>query len=678
MAGNNEIYLYGSVGASWWGDDYFTANTVRAALEGRDGELTVRINSGGGSAIEGQAIYTLLKDYPEKVTIVVDGVAASAASLIAMAGDEIVMRLGSWMLIHDPAQPWTEGRGTEDDHLREAEVLGVIGNAYAEIYAARSGLSRDEAREIMRVETVLNGQLAVEKGFADRTETTEAAPEAAFDYRIYAHAPQHLRDQAEKLGPVPNRKAVMAMFAGRPRVNPKKEPLMADKEQKPVEASTVVTPSAAQAVVSTEAAVAAERDRVKRISTAARIAGVGADVVTALIDEGVTVEVALDRISAAWQANGDVDKPMHGVPTARTSILRDERDTQRVGMSTAILAQIARQKGDVDGRAQPYMALSLVELAALCIGSRESLRTPADRQRVLEMAFHTTSDFPAVLENALNKRLMAQYDMQEPTYRRISAQMDFTDFRPHPVSQIGGFPLLKEVNESGEIKFGTIGDKKETVVLKSYAAGLRVSRQAMINDDLGAIDRAVRETAMAVAATEEQVFYAMAFGGSNADGPTLTETTRQVFNTTDGTKAGSNAAITVPSLSLGRAALRKRKRLDGSDLDAVASVLLVGPDKETEAQQIVAPIQAQQAGNVNPFSGLLSVVTTAKITGNAWYLLADPDRVPVFMHGFLSGDAGPRVRMEEPFGMQGAAWTVERDFGCGAVDWRGGYKNAGA
>ena len=170
----------------------------------------------------------------------------------------------------------------------------------------------------------------------------------------------------------------------------------------------------------------------------------------------------------------------------------------------------------------------------------------------------------------------------------------------------------------------------------------------------------------------------MAFGGANADGPTLTETTRQVFNTTDGTKAGTAAAITINSLSLGRSAIRKRKRLDGTDLDAIARILLVGPDKETEAQQIVAPIQAQQASNVNIFSGTLSIVTTAKITGNAWYLLADPNALPVFMYGFLSGDAGPRVRMDEPFGRQGSAWTIERDFGCGAIDWRGGYKNAGA
>ena len=267
--------------------------------------------------------------------------------------------------------------------------------------------------------------------------------------------------------------------------------------------------------------------------------------------------------------------------------------------------------------------------------------------------------------------------MQAPTYRSIATQMDFTDFRPHPVAQLADFPLLREINENGEINFGTLPEKRENVVLRSYAAGLRISRQAMINDDLGAIDRAVRNTAMAVAATEDQVFFAMLLSNSGA-GPTLVETGRAVFNATDGTLAGSAATIDIASLSIARAALRKRRRLDGTDLEAVGRVLLVGPDRETVAQQIVAPIQAQQAGNVNPFSGTLTIVTTAKITNNAWYLFADPNILPTFMYGFLSGDAGPRVRMDEPFGMQGMSYTVERDFGCGAVDFRGGFRNAGA
>lgn len=697
MTTKNEILIYGSIGWSWWEEDYVTSKEVRDALAGMTGDVTVRINSGGGIAAEGQAIYTALKDYPGKVTVVVDSVAASAASLIAMAGDEITFRLGAWMLIHDPATPWTMGRGTEDDHRKEAELLGVIANAYADIYAAAAGMSRDEAREIMKDETYLDGQMAVDMGFATSVDTgSDAVPAATFDYRIYAHAPRELREASKSLGRVPEREAVMAMIAGTPRTL-KGEPTMTGKQgaaspvvaANPAAAVTPVTPQAAvqqeppvQAAAQPEASaqptaavLAAERERTRRIHEMATMADMGDGFVQTHITAGTSAEAVLDLVLAKRKETADVDMPMTGRPTAR--ILRDERDTLRTGMTAALTAQMAR-KDPADERARPYMASSLVQMAAAAIDHRGPMRTAQDRLDVIQMAMHSTSDFPIILENALNKRLDDSYQLATPTFRRIAMQMDFADFRPHPVARLSDFPMLQPVGETGEIKFGTLPEKKESVAVAAYGAGLTLSRQLLINDDLGAIDRMIANAGLTVAAFEDATFWAVALGGASANGPTMLETTRQMFNATDGTLAGTAAAITVASLSAGRAALRKRKRLDNTDLEVTAAILLVGPDKETEAQQIVAPIQAQQAGNVNPFSGTLSVVTTAKITGNAWYLFADPAMLANFAYGYLQGAAGPRMRMEEPFGRQGVSFTVEEDFGCGAVDWRGGYKNAGA
>jgi hypothetical protein len=103
----------------------------------------------------------------------------------------------------------------------------------------------------------------------------------------------------------------------------------------------------------------------------------------------------------------------------------------------------------------------------------------------------------------------------------------------------------------------------------------------------------------------------------------------------------------------------------------------VGPDKETEAEQLVASITANDTVKVNPLSGKLTPVVTPEVTGNQWYLLAE-GRGSCFVHGFLEGAAAPRVRTEEPFGTQGMAMTIEHDFGLGAVDFRGGWKNPGA
>lgn len=674
----NEIVLYGSVGESFWGEEHFTARQVRDQIKGMSGDLTVRINSGGGIATDGQAIYTALRDHPGEVTIIVDGVAASAASLIAMAGDRIVMRRGSWMLVHDPAVLIGHGRGTADDHRELAGFLDKVGDAYAEVYAYKTGKDKDEARAIMRAETVFVGAEAVEAGFAtEYEEDKDAAASADFDYRLYAHAPQMLRDASERLGTLSSQKALAAIIAGSPRTQT--EANMAHSKTAASEAPIADAPTL-NAEVQPEASKGQTKPvmsaaNVNRLYAVAERAAVPNSVVAKIVDEVSDFDAALDRLTAAWAKMGDADIAMPGAPTAR--ILRDERDTMRAGMAEAITAQIDR-RAPADDRARAFMGASLVEMAAQASGYTGALRTVADREHVLRMATHSTSDFPAIFENALNKSLENRYRAATPVYRSLADRRSFNDFRPHSFVTAGDAPGLDEIGEGGEIKYGTFSDNKEVVAPKAYAKALKISRTMLINDDMDALSQVLASRGQAAAQHEDKVFFDMLLSGSNADGPTLLETNRQVFNTTDGTKAGTAAAITVASVSLGRAAIMKQKSKDGTLLDITPSILLVGPDKLTEAEQLVASITANVAGSVNPFSGRLAVVSTARITGNSWYLFAAPSAAPVFVYGFLSGFEAPRMRMDEPFGQQGMAFSIEHDFGCGAIGFRGGYKNAGA
>jgi ATP-dependent protease ClpP protease subunit/phage major head subunit gpT-like protein len=687
----NEIHLYGTVGASFWDEEYFTPKTVRDMLAGREGPLTVRLNSGGGIATDGQAIYTMLKDYPGEVEVVVDGVAASAGSLIAMAGDSITMRLGSWLLIHDPSSFFTDGRGTAEDHRELAGFLDKVGDAYAEVYAARAGLTAEAARDVMRAESVFLGSEAVEAGFATHYEGNEqAAAAAAFDYRIYANAPESVRQASERLGEKPGQMALAAFMAGRPR-NAGKEPLMADSKKAAAGTPTaeIEAPEQMEANEVSEQTqtpeVVVEANSAPRATISAaqvsKLYQVGAKLnvpiadVAATVEKSTDFEAALDALSDKIKAKGDVDTPMHAQPTAR--ILRDERETMREGMSQALVAQIARRDPETD-QARPYMTMSLTEMAAQSIGHRGPIRHWREREDVLMQAMHSTSDFPHIFENALNKELASRYADAQPTYRAIARRKTFNDFRPHPVVRAGDWPELAEIGEGGEIQFGTFSEAKETVAVKSYARAVSLSRQMLINDDLDAISQVIADQGRAVARFEDKTFYAMMLSGSSADGPTLLETTRQVFNTTDNSKAGSNAAINKTSLSVARASMRKRTGIDGAALSITPAVLLVGPDKETEAQSMMAQITAAQSSEVNPFSGTMMVVTTAYITGNAWYVFANPMDVANFVYGYLSGYEAPRMRMDEPFGIQGVRMSLEHDFGVGAIDHRGGFKNAGA
>lgn len=691
MMAKNELVLYGTVGASWWDEEYFTAKGVRDELAQMSGDIVVRINSGGGIASEGQAIYTALVDYPGKVTVQIDGVAASAASLIAMAGDEIIMRRGAWMLIHDPATPWTMGRGTEEDHLKEAELLRVISGAYADIYAARSGMSREDCRKVMQDETVLDGPMAVDLGFATSVETDgEAVAIATFDYRIYAHAPDEARKASRNLGRAPVKEAVMAMFAGRARPTQTQEapmaktttaagaPLAANEVTPAIDETveaTPITPAVAEAAPAAEEAAAAATARARRILASVTLAGLPTATADTLIASKKSLEECLDEITQKWKENGDVDTPMTGAPTAR--ITRDETDTRRQGMSEALVAQMRGRAPKTD-MARPYMEMGIISMAAESIGHKGAIRSAGDKVEILMNATHSRSDFPGIFQNALNKVLLERYEVQEPTYKRISRERNFNDFRAHPMVRAGDFPKLQPVGEGGEIKYGTFGERSETAILSSYGIALRISRQMMIDDDMNAIDDLVGDYGSSIANFEEETFYTFMLAAALAsDGGAVWQTSAP---NRGANLAAAGAAINVTSLAAGRAVMRKQTSIDGVKLNLAPSILLVGPDKETEADQLVTTIIPNQSSSVNPFSGRLEVVSSAQLTGNIWMLFADPARAggACFVHGFLNGAEAPRLRMDEPFGQQGLALSVEHDFGLGAIDFRGTYRNPGA
>lgn len=167
------IDLTGEVGVD------FTAASVRASLR-PGGDVRVTLNSAGGFASEGAAIHSALTSHVGKVVIEIVGIAASAASLLAMAGDEVIMRAGSVMMIHDPMNITV---GNSADHAKTIEQLETIATAYARIYAAKAGISEQLARAMMRSEVWLTGEEAVAEGFATSTSDTKAKPFAHYDVK---------------------------------------------------------------------------------------------------------------------------------------------------------------------------------------------------------------------------------------------------------------------------------------------------------------------------------------------------------------------------------------------------------------------------------------------------------------------------------------------------------------
>lgn len=162
--GDNSISIFDVIGADYWGDGV-TASRIAGALRSLNGaDVTVNINSPGGDMFEGLAIYNLLREYEGKVTVKVLGLAASAASIIAMAGDEVQIGRGAFLMIHNC---WVYAMGNRHDLAQIAADMAPFDKAMSDIYQARSGLDSTTIDKMMDGETYIGGSEAVEKGFAD-------------------------------------------------------------------------------------------------------------------------------------------------------------------------------------------------------------------------------------------------------------------------------------------------------------------------------------------------------------------------------------------------------------------------------------------------------------------------------------------------------------------------------
>ncbi len=174
-ADDDVITMFDVIGEDWWTGGGVTAKRVSAALRSiGDRDVVVKINSPGGDMFEGIAIYNLLRAHKAKVTVEVMGWAASAASIIAMAGDEIRMGLGTFVMVHNA---WGVVIGNRHDMREAAELFDGFDSAIADIYEARTGMKRAEIEKLMDAETFMGPSEAVKNGFADAVDDGIEQPE---------------------------------------------------------------------------------------------------------------------------------------------------------------------------------------------------------------------------------------------------------------------------------------------------------------------------------------------------------------------------------------------------------------------------------------------------------------------------------------------------------------------
>ena len=209
-----EIWLYDPIGNSYFGDSISAKQFSKELTAlGKVDSISLRINSPGGDVFDGFAIYNQLKQHPATVVVSVDGLAASIASIIAMAGDSIKIAANAMMMIHDPQGVAV---GDAGEMNRVAALLQTVKGNLADTYAARTAQSKADIEAWMADETWLTAEEAVRYGFADAT-TSEVAMSATFDLGAFRNLPAALRKRLANSNPRPasDRYGVRITEAGR-------------------------------------------------------------------------------------------------------------------------------------------------------------------------------------------------------------------------------------------------------------------------------------------------------------------------------------------------------------------------------------------------------------------------------------------------------------------------------
>ncbi|UPK25941.1 prohead protease/major capsid protein fusion protein [Bradyrhizobium sp. 195] len=361
----------------------------------------------------------------------------------------------------------------------------------------------------------------------------------------------------------------------------------------------------------------------------------------------------------------------------------DNPDFLARSIEDAIVARMSGKRPE--GAAMELMGRTVLDMGAMLVQARGERPIWNNRDRLLTQVMQrsggmqSTSDLPILLTSAGNRVLNDAYRVAQTPLINIAKRREAVDFRALTTIKLSEAPRLSEVKEGGEVTHGARSEAKESFKLKTYAKIFALSRQAIINDDLGAFADSNAAFGRAAAQTEADVLVSLLTANSGNgvnldDGSPLYGT-----GASRGNKAAAGGAISASTLDAARQALRGMKDIDGKTaINVTPKHLVVGPAKETEAEQFLATtLYPNQPSGVNPFAGKLTLSVDPRLSGNAWRLFADPTEVATILVAYLNGADGPIVETRLGWDVLGVEVRAVLDFGCGVNDFRGTYLNPG-
>jgi HK97 family phage prohead protease len=399
---------------------------------------------------------------------------------------------------------------------------------------------------------------------------------------------------------------------------------------------------------------------------------------------GDFVRKALQKKIAERQAAARAKQPGHTV-TEGFDLRR-----KRVALVGNALEHMVNPRTTLEADAMPYRGLRLSELARAYLAEEGFEVRGLGRMDIATLALkgslpfelqsraagmHSTSDFPLILANAVTKRLRDAYNQAPSLWKSFSRQSNAPDFKSKYVVLLSEAPRFQKVYEGGEYKYGKLSEDGTNYAIATYGVIVAITRQAIINDDLGAFDRIPALYGRAAMDNESDIVWALITAN-----PTMSDG-NALFSSAHGNLTGTGTAISITSLGVARTLFRAQKNIGALEyLNLTPRFLVVPPEQEALALQYTAQYTPATAANVNVFASL-DVIVEPRLSANsttAWYLIADPAQIDVIEFGYLEGQRGLYTETRNGFEVDGIEVKARDDFGAQVIDWRGLYKNAGA
>lgn len=721
---NGEILLYGVIG-DWW-DGLDSSSIIQAVDQlGEIDKLVVRINSPGGLVHEGMAIFNFLKDHPAAVTIRVDGLAASIASIVALAGDEIIMGKGSMMMIHNP---WNVVWGDADALRQEADVLEKITGQLVGIYAEATGKSEPDILAKMEAETWMTDEEAVAEGFATAVAGADASAEPVddaaaqgrgrrFDLSIFDNVPE-AADRFDDpngwrpkkgLRGVRNERAAGAVER-QERSNSMPDDVIGSAGNgsagngasavttvlqsgttpvaqvqtagTPVAEATLPPPVETSEAVA--AAVQAATERAAAITETVERVGLPMSLATSLINSNLTIDQARAQIidavaearsgpeiagqsrAATIPEGGDaVDKFAEGVKLAlmaRANLEGGERN-QFSGMT---LAEIARESLTVRN-----IAVAHRHNKARYVGQALTVRAQAG---------HSTSDLPAIMLGVTYKAMLKGFEEAEETFQEWTTEGSLADFKETTRVDLGLFEQLKLKLPGAEYKLGRLNDRSVTFRIDTYGLVFSITREAIINDDLGALTSVPNKLGKAAKRSIGNACYA-----ALTTNPVMPNG-HELFSAVHKNLALVSGPPTTATLNAMRTAMATQKDPDdeaAGGLNIRARRLLVPVALEGKARETLGSEKSTEDGDketINSVRNMAEVISDARLDDDSpasWYGIANKDMYDTVEVSYLDGEKEPWLEEEGDFNTDGVKVKVRHDFGVTPAEVRTMYKNNG-